>query len=52
MLERVQRKVTKMVQKLRNVSYEMGLKECGLAKLETRRSRRDQIEVFNISKWV
>ena len=33
-----------MIQKLRNISYEMRLKECGL----TRRLRGDQIEVFNI----
>ena len=30
MLERVQRRATKMIQKLRNISYEMRLKECGL----------------------
>ena len=37
-----------MIQKLRNISYEMRLKECGLTTLETRRLRRDQIEVFKI----
>ena len=37
MLERVQRRATKMIQKLRNISYEMRLKECGLTTLETRR---------------
>ena len=36
-----------MIQKLRNISYEMRLKECGLTTLETRRLR-DQIEVFKI----
>ena len=36
-----------MIQKLRNISYEMRLKECGLTTLETRRLR-DQTEVFNI----
>ena len=36
-----------MVQKLRNTSYEMRLKECRLT-LETRRLRGDQIEVFKI----
>ena len=47
-LERVQRGATKMIQKLRNISYEMRLKECGLTTLETRRLRGDQIEVFKI----
>ena len=48
MLERVQRRATKMIQKLRNISYEMRLKECGLTTLETRILRGDQIEVFKI----
>ena len=47
MLERVQRRATKMIQKLRNISYEMRLKECGLTTPETRRLI-DQIEVFKI----
>jgi hypothetical protein len=47
MLERVQRRATEMIQNLRNISYEMHLKECGLTTLETRRLR-DQIEVFKI----
>ena len=38
----------KMIPKLRNISYEMRLKECGLTTLETRRLRGDQIEVFKI----
>ena len=37
-----------MIPKLRNISYEMHLKECGLTTLETRRLRGDQIEVFKI----
>ena len=37
-----------MIQKLRNISYEMRLKECGLTIIETRRLRGDQIEVFKI----
>ena len=36
-----------MMPKLKNISYEMRLKECGLTPLETRRLRGDQIEVFN-----
>ena len=36
-----------MIPKLRNISYEMHLKERGLT-LETRRLRGDQIEVFKI----
>ena len=45
-LEGVQRGASKMIQKLRNISYEMRLKECGLTTLEIRRLRGDQIEVF------
>ena len=37
-----------MIPKLRNISYEMRLKECGLTTLETRRLRGDQIEAFKI----
>ena len=37
-----------MIQKLRNISYEMRLRECGLTTLETRRLRGDQIDVFKI----
>ena len=47
-LERVQRRATKIMQKFRNISYEMCLKECGLTTLETRRLREDPIEVFKI----
>ena len=42
-LERIQRRTSKITQKLRNICYEMRLKE-----LETRRLRGDQIMVFKI----
>ena len=42
------RRATKMLPKLRNISYAMCLKECGLTTLETRRLRGDQIEVLKI----
>ena len=47
MPERVQRRANKLIQKLRNISYEMPLKECGLTTLKTRRLR-DHIEVGKI----
>ena len=37
-----------MIQKFRNISYEMRLKEYGLTTPQTRRLRGDQIEVFKI----
>ena len=48
MLERMQRRATKMIPELRDLSYEERLKECGLTTLETSRSRGNQIEVFKI----
>ena len=47
-LERIQRRATKMIPELRDLSYEERLKECGLTTLQTRRLRGDQIEVFKI----
>ena len=47
MLGSIQRRATKMIPELRELSYEEHLKECGLTTLETRRSR-GQIEVFKI----
>ena len=48
MLERVKRRATKLIPKLRNISYEMRLRECDLTTLETRRLRGDQIDVYKI----
>ena len=42
-LERIQRKATTIIQKLRDLSYESRLLQCGLTTLETRRPRGDQI---------
>ena len=39
MPERVQRRTTKIIPKLTNISYDMRLNDCGLTTLETRRLR-------------
>ena len=46
--EKIQRRATKMIPELRDLSYEEHLKECGLTTQETRRLRGDQTEVFKI----
>ena len=51
MLERIQRRATKIISGPRNFSYEEHLKECGLTTIETRRLR-EQIEVFKDIEWV
>ena len=43
MLEKIQRRATKIIQGLRDLRYEELLNECGLTTLETRRLRGDQI---------
>ena len=51
-LERVQRRVTKMIPSLRNKSYEERLKELNLFPLKQRRLRGDLIQVFKIIKGI
>ena len=48
MLEKIQRRATKLIPGLRDLRYEERLKKCGLTTLETQRLRGDQIEVFKI----
>ena len=48
MLERIQRRATKIIPDLRDLSYKSRLLQCGLTIPETRRVRGDQIEVFKI----
>ena len=47
-LERIQRRATKTIQELKDLSYESRLLQCGLTTLETRRLNGDQIEVLEI----
>jgi hypothetical protein len=47
-LEKVQMRATKMVQQLRNLSYEDRLKRLNLPTLKYRRCRGDMIQVYNI----
>ena len=47
-LERIQRRATKIIPELRDLSYEEHLKECGLTTLEKGRLRGDQTEVFKL----
>ena len=42
-IERIQRRATKMIPELRDLSYEERLKECGLTNMETRQLRGDQV---------
>ena len=52
MLERIQRRATKIIPELRDPSYEERLNECGLTTLETRRLRGYQIEAFEEIEWI
>ena len=47
-LERVQRRKTRLISEIRQLSYEERLQQCRLTTLETRRIRGDQIEVFKV----
>ena len=47
-LERVQKRATKMIQTFGNINYEMRLKECVLTTLEIRSLRGDQIYILKI----
>ena len=48
MFEKIQRRATKLIPRLRDLTYEERLKECGLTIREKRRLRGDQIKVFKI----
>ena len=49
-LEKVQRRATKMVSGMKKLSYEQRLKRLNLTTLETRRKRGDLIETFKLLK--
>lgn len=50
MLERVQRRATRMIEECNSLGYEERLKITGLTTLETRRIRADLIEVYKVIK--
>ena len=50
LLERVQRRFSRMVPGLRGMEYEVRLERLGLMTLGERRNRADLIELFRISK--
>lgn len=51
-LERVQKRATKMIEGYKNLCYEDRLNNTGLIKLEKRRARGDLIQVFKIIKGI
>ena len=48
MVDKVQRRATKLIPGLSDLSYEERLKNCGLTTLETRRLSGDKIKLFKI----
>ncbi len=47
-IENVQRRATRLVNSLKNLSYEQRMKELGLPSLEYRRTRADMVQTFKI----
>ena len=52
LLEKVQRRVVRMMCDVRGDTYEEKLKDCGLVLLVERRLRGDMIEVFKVMKGI
>lgn len=52
LLEKVQRRATKMVEGMRTLTYEERLKACDLQSLEERRDRGDLLEVHKLVKGI
>ena len=48
LLEKVQKRATKMISELRHLSYDQRLRKLGLIGLEKRRIRGDLIQAFKI----
>ncbi len=48
LIENVQRRATKLLRNIRNMSYSDRLKELGIPSLQYRRTRSDMVEVFKI----